>query len=62
MITTHKIDDDTIDVYYNKDEYLGQFERHTDGLFYFWPDEDTKGSWSEKALRSLADSLKLINR
>ena len=44
-----------------KQTRLGWFLQDHDGFFYFWPDDDLKGFWSEEVLRFLADNLQKLN-
>lgn len=50
------------DVYFENNKYLGRFIQDVDGFYYYWPDEDLSGCWSEFSLKCIAAALQEINK
>jgi hypothetical protein len=62
MITLEKVDEYRYNVLWENGKQIGTFELGIDGMFYFWNNIDSYGSWTSYSLRLIADKLYEINK
>ena len=62
MITLEKENDQKYYVLWENGKQIGTFIVDVDGMFYFWDESNSYGSWSAYQLRAIADKLEEINK
>ncbi len=62
MITLEKENDQKYYVLWENGKQIGTFIVDVDGMFYFWDESNSYGSWSAYQLRAIADKLDEINK